>query len=157
MGGRMSRNKGKRAEYLLRDHLRALGFQSDRVPLSGASQGFKGDVRFSKDGKTYVAEIKSRASSFKKIYDLYFEHLATAKDDLLSFYGSGEQPCISVSTSLHAALEGATVYAVSIGHPLYAKYKRTFSKIINLSKLLQGADILVIKDDRMPLLFLRYR
>lgn len=145
-------------ERLLRDHLRSLGYQADRIPLSGASALMSGDVRFYKDDKVYIAEMKSRASSFKKVYDLYFENMALTKDDLLSFaYGGGTGTVVDVSTSLHAALEGAAVYSVFTGHVLHTKYKRTFSKIINLSKLLQGADILVIKDDRMPLLFLRYR
>lgn len=157
MSGRMSRNKGKRAEYLLRDHFRNLGYTSNRVPLSGASQGFKGDVTFSKDGVDYVAEVKSRKNSFAKIYEMYFKYMDEHKDDLLAFaYGGGESNLVNISTSLHAVMGHAPYYTPEARHPMFEKYSRTFRKVINMESLLGGADILVVKDDRMPLLFIRY-
>jgi len=62
------RSKGRRTEYEVRDILKANGISADRVPLSGASQGFKGDIIFIRNDKKYVGEVKARQDSFKEIY-----------------------------------------------------------------------------------------
>ncbi len=50
-GGRFVREKGKRAEYAVRDYFRSLGFIAERVPNSGNARsafniekGLKADV-----------------------------------------------------------------------------------------------------------------
>jgi len=62
------RSKGRRTEYEVRDILKANGISADIVPLSGASQGFKGDIIFIRNDKKYVGEVKARQDSFKEIY-----------------------------------------------------------------------------------------
>ena len=59
--GKFSRDKGMRQEYLLRDYLRKLGWTADRVPSSGAAEGFKGDIKAEKNGRTVLFELKARA------------------------------------------------------------------------------------------------
>ena len=63
--GKKSRRKGYRLEHELEEKLKELGFDAQRVPLSGASGGlFSGDLIV--DGK--IAEVKGRADGFKNLY-----------------------------------------------------------------------------------------
>jgi len=156
--GKSQRDKGKRGEYALRDALRLQGWTADRVPSSGAAQGFKGDVAAThpKYGRK-LFELKCRKDTFKNIYALYDAHCRKAQDDLLAIAVPGaEALCLSVSSSLEAVMDGADVHVLVTNHPLYADYKRTFKKIENLEKLLGECEILVIKDDRKPFLYLRW-
>lgn len=66
--GKKSRDKGLRREREVRDLFNSIpGVMALRVPLSGASEGFKGDIQvFIPDGCTnpapeYRAEVKGRA------------------------------------------------------------------------------------------------
>lgn len=159
MSGLRSRRKGLAAEYKVRDHLRQLGWRADRVPSSGAAEGFKGDIdaEHSTYGKMKF-EVKSRKENFKKIYELYREHLRVLQDDVFAVaIPGGKRLCVAMSTSLHAILEPIELHLHQGHHPLYEQYKRTFAKIGNLQKLLGEAQILVIKDDRQPPLFIRFR
>lgn len=149
MGGRSSRNKGKRGEYLVRDHLRTVGFIADRVPSSGAAQGFKGDVKSKYSGVDYLFEVKSRQNSFGSIYDLF----NSFKGPILNLVYNDTYITIS-KDPLH-------VISLGIQAPLAstAEYKatpRTLARLFNLSKLLGTADILAIKDNNKPLLYIRY-
>ena len=38
------RSKGKRFEYIVRDLVRGFGFEASRTPMSGAIEGWKGDI-----------------------------------------------------------------------------------------------------------------
>lgn len=158
MSGKMSRDKGKRNEYLLRDALRMMGWKADRVPSSGAAQGFPGDIKASRDGKDLLFELKARKDTFKMIYALYAEQISTQKDDVLAVaIPGGEKLCVAVSSSLDAVLGPVDLHSHVEHHPLFKKYKRTFAKIGNLQKLLGQADILAIKDNNKPFLYLRFR
>jgi len=153
--GKFSRSKGTRVELAFRDVARAYGFESDRVPLSGASQGFKGDVTFTKDGVTRKAEVKARKDDFKQIYALFDTHFALTKDDKLEVNLGGR--LISLSSSLIGALEDCGIYHRAETLPYYKTYKRTFQKLRNLEKLLGEANLLVLKMDRKPFLYVTYR
>lgn len=141
MGGRMSRNKGKRAEYLVRDYLRSIGFtDAVRVPLSGASEGFKGDVVFTnKQGKKFTVEVKSRASAFKTIYEHYVNKIV-----------------------LHPSLGTIVVYNTQddpngiFTDEVDVRNQRDFKQFETLNDLRQGADILAIKDNNKPILFIEF-
>lgn len=125
------------------------------MPLSGAVDGFGGDVYAVKDGSRELFELKSRASSFTKIYDL-FGHEATVEGFLgLSFNGGKCLVGISMDFELLKSPDRLYVDTVLLAkaHP---RYTRTLSKIFNLQKLLKGSDYLVIRDDRRPFLFLKY-
>jgi Holliday junction resolvase len=62
-----SQRKGKRIEYLVRNHFRKLG-RCERVPCSGNARAFKGDLIFIYKGDTYKVEVKSRSDGFKNFY-----------------------------------------------------------------------------------------
>ncbi len=63
--GKREQRKGKRVEYQVRDAFREMGFKCYRVPSSGNSEGFKGDLVLE---ETLVVEVKARKSSFKTLY-----------------------------------------------------------------------------------------
>lgn len=71
-----SKQKGDRDERALVEAARAAGLQARRVPLSGAAEGFKGDVLITDaSGKVWTAECKCRANSFKQIYGWMADHI----------------------------------------------------------------------------------
>tara|TARA_B100001123_G_C15298336_1_gene1020086 strand:- start:1947 stop:2279 length:333 start_codon:yes stop_codon:yes gene_type:complete len=72
MPGKSSRDKGGRVERELVQKLRDAGFSDTfRVPLSGAAEGFKGDININIMGieETLVAEVKARkdGTGFKQL------------------------------------------------------------------------------------------
>lgn len=63
--GKKSKDKGYRLEHELVERLKELGFNAERVPLSGRSGGsFSGDLIV--EGK--IAEVKGRRDGFKSLY-----------------------------------------------------------------------------------------
>lgn len=161
MSGLKSRRRGMRGEYMLRNALRVMGWTADRVPSSGAAQGFRGDVRATRNGQTILFEMKNHSGVFKKIYDLYFAHTKRTQDDLMPFVApattEGRSYCVSVSTSLDAVLEKGGIFLFPENMPEFKEYARTFTKICGMQKLLGEADVLVLKDDRQPLLYVSYK
>lgn len=66
--GKAQRDKGARFEREIVHALRAYGLRADRVPLSGASEGFKGDVRLIDHNEVSMTiECKKRAHGQKQI------------------------------------------------------------------------------------------
>ena len=158
MSGLKSRRKGQRGEYLLRDYLRTLGYVADRVPASGAAQGFKGDVRATKDGKTYLFEVKNYADKFNSIYVLYEDVIRTMREDVVGFaFPFEKHVLVSLSSSLDSAIAGPLVYESHKQHKLYEKHKRAFEMLGKMQRLLKEADILVIRTNRKPFLFILYK
>ena len=68
MPGRASRNKGARFERLIVDLLRSYALDAYRIPLSGASRGFKSDVELRLGSQKLTLEAKSRKSGFTFLY-----------------------------------------------------------------------------------------
>ncbi len=66
--GKKSRDKGARGERHLVNFLQDHGFAALRVPLSGASKGFKGDVEMPLLGTDRKLEVKCRADGFRELY-----------------------------------------------------------------------------------------
>lgn len=62
MSGRSSRSKGNRREREVVQRLRDMGVEAKRVPLSGAAEGFKGDVLAELGPHTLRFEVKARAN-----------------------------------------------------------------------------------------------
>lgn len=154
MGGKMSRDKGKRGEYMFRDEARRLGYTSERVPLSGAAAGFKGDVTFAKDGRELKAEIKVRAKSFTSVYSVYDKYCSRSGGTSFSFVV--DKTLIKMSTSLILVMEPEGLFTDVMELPGWKYYIRTWGKILNLRKLVKDCDLLAIRDDRKPFLFLRF-
>ncbi len=65
---RKERRKGYRGEHQLVKKLKKAGINAVRVPLSGASEGFKGDVIVEINGEKFTAEVKLRKTGFKQLY-----------------------------------------------------------------------------------------
>ena len=66
--GKPSRDKGYRGEAAVVRQAVEHGVAAQRVPLSGAAQGYPGDVILRALGEEWVTEVKVRASGFKQIY-----------------------------------------------------------------------------------------
>lgn len=62
MSGARSRRKGYRVENELVHAHREIGVEARRVPLSGAAESWKGDLRIPHAGTELMAEVKARAS-----------------------------------------------------------------------------------------------
>lgn len=149
MSGLYSRRKGLKNEYQVRDALRAEGFQADRVPSSGAAEGFKGDIRFGQDGRSYLAEVKVRAgTSFKSIYELYSENQIGGVASLC-IPTPEKLWCVDIADSMSKLMGFSTFYK-------NAADKRT-KVVLKVHEFLKECDFLVLRNDRMPWLYLRYR
>lgn len=143
MSGKASRSKGIRMELKLRDELKKLGYESNRIPLSGSMQGYKGDVKFwLPGGQVFTAEVKSRKDSFKSIYDALY-----ATKDKSLFLVLPDSTLAVVSTQLAVALNPKDCFTPN--HPIARRIK-------TLQKLVQDCTLLAVKDDRMDFLFIRY-
>jgi len=64
MSGRKSKQKGYRFEVSVRDKARSFGLDAVRVPLSGAAEGFLGDVVV----ESKKLSCKARAHGFSRLY-----------------------------------------------------------------------------------------
>lgn len=145
MGGKASRNKGKVGEYQARDYFRSLGMIADRVPSSGAAQGFPGDIKvIGKDGRSFLVEVKFRKNEFKSTYALLLHH------DTL-YITSENEICIigKTYTSLYTQ---EPINALTYGSVL----PRNIRKIFTMKQWVKGSDILMIKDNNKQFLFIRY-
>lgn len=139
--GKFSRDKGKRNEYLVRDIFREHGWEADRVPSSGAAEGFKGDIRvrppWGIPPMSQLVEVKARKRAFTKVYEV----LAARPDGV----------CGSDVT-------GTRFYISPAPPSQYQKYSE-FKIDLDLSKLVAfmgPCDILVLKDDHRPPIFLMF-
>lgn len=146
MSGLYSRNKGKRNEYLLRDLLRSQGWVADRVPSSGAAQGFKGDIRASKGDCEVLLELKARANSFSKLYKM-------AETGGLGAYAHN-QGCVILEPTLDRVLESPLAFYPPREFGEHAV--KGVETAMKLKKLLGESQILVVRDDRKPMIFIRY-
>jgi len=91
MAGKKSQRKGKRVEYYIRDLLRQIG-TCERVPCSGNSRAFKGDLVLSIDGKELIIEVKAR-KNFKTLYS-WLEPTKKSKPDLLLLKANYRVPLV---------------------------------------------------------------
>lgn len=152
MGGKASRDKGKRGEYGLRDYLRDKGFDAHRVPSSGAAQGFKGDVASTKDGERYLFEMKCRAAAFGSIYTLWnYSKLAC-----LDIWYPEQDIEVSISENVLHVIEKNKSFSELDSKALSVECRRGLRKILSVQQFVKGCDILALKDDRRPTLFIRY-
>lgn len=158
--GSKSRRKGKRCEYLLRDEVRKIGYTANRVPSSGASQGFKGDVTYAKGETKGTLELKARKDEYNTIYALY-DTFKDSSGKLSLAIGEGDLVLVSLTPDLDTALSNNFVFKPSRAlqeEPGWVKvFSRTLNKLVNLRKLIGESNVLVIKTDRRPFLYISYR
>jgi len=62
-----AKKKGYRVEYQLMKTLQKAGFEARRVPLSGSTRGYKGDIVLTLGNEEIVLEVKGR-EVFSKLY-----------------------------------------------------------------------------------------
>lgn len=153
MGGMMSRRKGLIHEYAVRDALRAEGYEADRVPSSGAAEGFKGDIRFRKDGREYLAEVKARRKEFHRIYALVDRY---ATNGCLSLACGEAGVCISIAPTAAEAFACAT-FTPSRRYEQTPVDSKGVRKLLNVRQFVKGCDILVLHDDRRSYLYVVYK
>lgn len=145
MGGRASRNKGKVGEYLARDYFRSLGMIADRVPSSGAAQGFPGDIKvIAKDGSSFLVEVKFRKDEFKSIYEFFKRP---------SMHLIIKEKLVVVADSYDGLYWSEALF---LGSQEYNILPRTANKVLTMQKWVKGSDILMIKNNNKPFLFIRY-
>lgn len=151
MGGLMSRRKGTRVEYEVRDYFRNLGYTADRVPFSGSAQGFKGDVKVIADGTPFLVEVKARKEEFKKIYVVYAN--LKSPNDRMGIVHNGV--CIDVSTDFTQVVHNNRFYE-QLTSALELEHKRGLHQLVKLKEVVKECQYLVLKDNNKPLLFVRY-
>ncbi|MEM4620316.1 MAG: hypothetical protein QW607_08885 [Desulfurococcaceae archaeon] len=91
MAGKKSQRKGKRVEYYIRDLLRQIGF-CERVPCSGNSRAFKGDLILRVNERELKIEVKAR-KDFKTLYS-WLEPTKKTKPDLLLLKANHKVPLV---------------------------------------------------------------
>lgn len=136
-----SKAKGTSSEYEIRDYFRNLGYEAHRVPASGAAQGFPGDVLVKGKGETFLIEVKRRKDSFKLIY----KELGLAE----AWHFSHGSICVSIARDYSGLTHE--------GHYPNVETSKAVRKIFKIKEFLGKADTLVIRDDRKPWLFIKYR
>lgn len=162
MGGKSSRDKGKRSEYLVRDYMRSLGLKADRVPSSGAAQGFKGDVKIeAPDGRIALVEVKSRQNEFKSIYAWYQNTQHDKEWKRIPYLRLIDNSTLIISewfTDLDMLLpptEGRRACFHEAPNNVVKKLT-TMRKLLNTSRPDKSCDFLAIKINHKPFLYLRY-
>lgn len=122
------------------------------MPASGASQGFKGDIRAVRDGKTYLLEVKARQDSFTKVYELMC--LLHTKALYASFKGvETQEGSFRLGYSFSDVI--SPVVSFVLVAPSFPEYKLV-KAVLNLKSLLGPCHALVLKADRRPLLYVRF-
>lgn len=157
MGGRFSRQKGRRGEYAVRNLVRDEGYSSERVPLSGAWVGMKGDVTATKDGVTYVLEVKTRRADYTNIYNL-FNKFSTEGVLRVSYPSQGgpQGVLVAVAKTLSQVLPMEGHYTSDSILEGKIGTGKGLRKLLSLRELKKTCDVIVIKDDRQPFLFIKY-
>lgn len=141
MSGLKSRNKGNRGEYAARDHLRAHGYTVDRIPASGAAQGFKGDLRIKYANKEIIVEVKVRQKEFTRLY----EALGKLPPSVAGYCGGAV-----LSYYPRDIVTGTTLVApITVDAGLGRLLKKCLS-------LRANSDILAVKDDRRPFIYVTW-
>jgi Holliday junction resolvase len=148
MSGRMSRNKGARNERLLVEHLKKQGYAALRVPLSGAMKGYKHDVTAIREGVEHTFELKVRAREYGSIYAYYAANEVDGVVRICNVEADGTSVELVMSDDLEKVKEVAGAYPFD--------NSRTAKKLFGMRKLLNGAQFLVIRGDRMGFLFIQY-
>jgi hypothetical protein len=149
-----SRDKGARSERALRDELIRHGWSEvRRVPLSGAvktSEAYQDDVvgRPAGYGSEIRFENKARATGF----DSYYALLPNGTDRLCFAIGS---ECFLVTLNPNVALESASFPDIAGFDPKTQKVMRSLAK--KCRDWIGNAQILSLKQDRLPFLYVRFR
>ena len=148
MSGRMSRNKGKRGERLVRDKLIEYGIPAERikiVPLSGMCEGFKGDLLID----DHRCEVKWRADGFRRLYNHVQTDGAWAVWWIIGI--DGNMILMSLQNFVAWYCQPQELCYPSIAYSRYGK------KYQQIEKWLAPVDFLFLKADRKPVIVILRR
>ena len=153
MGGRMSRNKGASGERNLVMHLRLLGYDARRVIRTRAVSGYENDivpdVIATLDKEEFTFESKWRTSAYKTLYKVYDD---LKIEGVMRLALGTTNVAVSENFELVRNFRDVYFHRYEIAGPM----KRTFQQLLNMRKLLKGAQFLVVKDNHKKPLFIRY-
>lgn len=151
--GKASRDKGARSERALRDELIRHGWSDvRRVPLSGAvktSIAYQDDVvGTAPNGKEYRFENKARATGFDAYYRLLPRETSVHSVALES------GACFTIALDPNVCIAPATFLSVSEFEVAYQKAFHSIEK--KCRNWIGNAEILSLKQDRKPFLYVRW-
>jgi len=158
--GKYSRDKGSRVERELVRRLIEEGYDAYRVPFSGAmsnhtasdKERYSHDVIAKKDGRTYKFEVKARGGTQ---FDILHKALIDQVAPSFSRFGDPLISGVCFGYSLQQVLN--IVYFYSIKEEQKKLYKRLLSFRPWLGPEEFGStQILAVKSDREPFIFIRY-
>lgn len=154
MGGKFSRNKGRRGEQQLVLSLAGHGFKAERV-LRQYQEAGQPDVIATKGGLTYTFELKCRLDSFKSLYDLYMNEKPPG--GVLAVTGPLGSFAMSTLVIKLTHPEEEHVFRNLEKYPIMAaRRKRALDRVFKLKEVKQTADYLVLKDNNKPRIYIRY-
>ena len=108
MSGRAPREKGMRLERLAVDILQSFGHRAKRVPLSGAAEGFKGDLWLQLLKQELHIECKARGHGFNFLYQ------QLAGNDAVVVKADRQDPLIAMPLRAFAKLLGELIQVKSV-------------------------------------------
>lgn len=157
MSGLMSRNKGLREERALVHYLLEHGWTAHRIPLSGATENYKHDVVAEKNGQKWTIELKTRASHFKRPYELFYQKKLIDRDPTIRIWVEKFKRGFIMSENFDSVVtqEGVLVHK-AIWEELPKKTRAQIRACLNLARFNEGADVLAIRSNNKPRLFFRY-
>lgn len=152
MGGKFSRNKGRREEQQLVLALAQLGYKAERILRQYQTAG-QPDVK-TLEPKQYTFEMKARKQSFITIYDLYYAE----RDErgIVAFAESSSGRMAAMSTNFKELEAKGYTYRNLFLFPPMPKQIKVYNRILGLKDLKQSADYLVIKDNNKPRLYIEF-
>lgn len=151
MGGKFSRDKGRRVEYEIRDLLNSWGFKTVRVPLSGASQGFKGDLEVDMGFHKLHGEVKARKDQFDSIYAFLDGY---CKGKPVQVVGDGYSAIVGYDFLSLGFTWGTLDHRVITDVP--KEFKNGKKKLLGTVKWVKDCAFLVLKNDRRMPIFIRF-
>lgn len=152
--GKFSRMKGRREEQQLVLHLAKLDYKAERILRQYQAAG-QPDVKATKGDKTITLENKSRHSSFKSIYTVYYDDRDL--EGLLCFVLCSSGVAVAMSTDFEKVIKcEGQVFRNLTTFPPNPKYLKVYQRLVGLKQVKQDADVLVLKDNGKPRLFIRY-
>jgi len=98
--GKRSLRKGKRFEYQVRNEFRKARFDCVRVPCSGNSEAFRGDLLLRTGNRNLRVEVKARKNGLKTLYEWKGEN------DILVVKEDRKEPLAIISLSFLLELLG---------------------------------------------------
>lgn len=148
--GKFSRDKGARRERELVKIINSEGFKALRVPLSGAAQGFKSDVIVN---DTIKIEVKTRAKDFNGIYN-FLDKISKEYPKICSYQKEGSEQLKSIT--IYSKFSDYTSCVSKAEHRIFKGTYKTLDKLFKMQELLGEAELLAIKGDHKPWLFISY-